>query len=182
MDGCRPRSSGSPCSEETTPVMPPKTIADRNGGLRGVSNKTGPHVPAHIRSEVPVSLYLPHDDPNAKCTVDLTILHQVTPYDALVVIALVDVLGQVESDSPQQILIIVTTRREFLDNIKMYLAVMKALIAVDGEPDLQCPLVMPRCSVVQDDCLICTPMVFGRIRRRKTPFYKRRSTHKWNIV
>lgn len=29
-----------------------------------------------------------------------------------------------------------TTRRKFLDDFEVYLALMKALVAVDGEPDL----------------------------------------------
>lgn len=41
---------------------------------------------------------------------------------------------------------------------------------------------MPRRSVVQDDCFIRMPVVFGRIRRGKAPFYKRRPTHQRNIV
>jgi hypothetical protein len=84
--------------------MPPKAIADFSGGLTIINHgfrkkKKNECQHLNIRRKIPVSLYLLHGYANFQGAVYLTILHQVSPDDTLVVIAFIHILGKIEFDS-----------------------------------------------------------------------------------
>lgn len=59
----------------------------------------------NLRCEVPIPFHLLYADPDLERTIDLAVLHEVSPDDALVLIAFIYILRKVEFHSPQQILL-----------------------------------------------------------------------------
>ena len=159
IDGIRPRSWDSCCSDETTPAIPAKTMADLNGGLQCISITPSPRHGAVIRSEIPIPINLVHRYPHLKRAVDLAVLHQIPPHNTIVILALVDVFGQVELNPAQEILFSMRPCRELLYDLKQELAFLECLVSVNGEADLLGLFVVPAGAVVEDDAFIRVSVV-----------------------
>lgn len=131
-----------------------------------------------------ISLNLPHDNSNPQRTVNLTILHQIPPHDPLLllIITLIHILGQIQPDPAQNITISMPTRRKILDDLKVDLAFLERLVAVDGEADMQRFLVVPIRTVVEDDGSICVTVVFDGAGGGKTPFDKGSTADEGDVV
>lgn len=74
------------------------------------------------------------------------------------------------------------TRRKILDDLKVDLAFLERLVAVDGEADMQRFLVVPIRTVVEDDGSICVTVVFDGAGGGKTPFDKGSTADEGDVV
>lgn len=131
---------------------------------------------------LPISLNLSHDNSNPQRTINLTILHQIPPHDPLLIITLIHILGQIQPDPAQKITISMPTRRKILDDLKVDLAFLECLVAVDGEADVQRFLVVPVRAVVEDDGSIGVTVVFDGAGGGKTPFDKGGTADEGDVV
>lgn len=189
IEGISPRSPGGGCAVSVwrIPAIPPKTIADLSGGLvfffshqTLYPQETFEGV-IDIRDKVLLPIQLPHINPNFERAVHLAVLHQVPPYNAMLVIALIGIFGKIELDVPQRDPIPAVIGRKLLDDLKCDDAILQHLISVNRQTDWNDLLVVPYCQVVLNQGAFRLSAVF-RSGGREMPFHVCGATNEGDVV
>lgn len=154
------------------PAMPPKTGADRSAGLKQSDGALRGCL-LYSRDEIPLALYQIHLDSNLKRTVDFTILHEISPYNALlsIVFRSLGILGKIKLQRAQDDPLHAPAGGVFLHDLELDIRLLQVPILVDGQTHGSFDLMVVGYFMVFDVALGGAAAVLCSYGVREVPFY-----------
>ena len=109
---------------------------------------------------------------NLKCTVDLALLHKVSPHYRIFTFrfARMNIFGQIQLKRPKNYLFASSSRSIFLNYFKINECILKRCVLVDRESYRNIFLVVINDFVILDGTFWCSTSVLRSSRVRKMPF------------